>query len=305
MSVIWGSLGARWMAAVSVALVVLSPCVRSVSAQTTAPKTFVPFFSETLTFPNNTWNFLQATLVVPDVPPAGTGSRPATYFLWVGVQPSAESANLEPIGNGVLQTVAAFGPNCAPGQPSLGSPYRGWSSSPEYVNLNTTLIPYQGCRGGAFMDALPTDRLKMTLWSTGDDIPNRSLWRQRIERFDSRGSPLPCLASAFGSGTPCSVYYELEMLAQEQRFAQLMVEYDGFANQTFLQNVQMLDVTLVAKDSEPQFCGTLNAEGDRVQGSFGMDGVASPSGCEGLTLINRTACTIRWDCSWKFSSRFF
>lgn len=261
--------------------------------QTSAPKTYVPIFAHSLSFPNNYWKYIDATLIVPQVPPAGTGTAPASYFLWLGVQPAANSANLNPIGNGVLQTVASFGPTCAPGQPSLGSPYRGWSTSPEYVNLNTTLTSYQGCRGGAFMDANPTDRLRMILWESGDDIPNRSLWRQRIERYDAAGQPLPCLTTAFGSGTPCTVYYELEMLGQEQRLAQLMIEYDGFADQNLFKTVTFENVRLVSNDSEPLFCGTLNSQGDRVQGSFGTTGVVGNTGCDGLVLTNRTTCFMR------------
>lgn len=266
------------------------------SAQLLPNKTFAPAFAHTLQFPGNQWTLIAATVVVPGVPPAPSDpdNSSASYFIWLGVQPSAtEPADPDQIGNGVLQNVLSFGPSCAPGQPTVGSPYRGWTTSSEYVNTNTNSTAHSGCRGGAFMDALPGDKLKMVAWLSGTDGPNRSLWRLGIERYDASGSPLPCLPSAYGSGTPCTVGFDMEMLGQEQRFAALMVEFDGYANRSFFPAVEFLDISLVANDSEPEFCGSLDAQGQRIQAGFGVEGVTGNSGCEGLNLQNRTTCLVK------------
>ncbi|KAI9024772.1 hypothetical protein DFJ74DRAFT_756003 [Hyaloraphidium curvatum] len=256
-------------------------------------------FSQQLLFPDNIWRRVEASLVVPEVPPVPDPANAGSYFLWAGLQPGPPdvTTNFLPIGNGVLQSVATFGPSCAPGQPAQGSPYRGWASSSEYVNLNTSLTAYQGCRGGPFMDANPGDRLRMKLWFVGSDGPNRSIWRQTIERFDAIGQPLPCLPTAFGDGTPCSVGYEMQLLGQEQRWAQLAVEWAGRANQSFFRSITFEDIRLVANDSEPQFCGFLRPDGEREQGAFGKYLVTGNSGCDGLELVNRTTCLIR-RCMW-------
>jgi hypothetical protein len=117
--------------------------------------------------PENRIVGLQTTLVVPAEPP-GAG----TLFLWPGLQPQTGGAGYDPIGNGVLQPVLAWGTSCAPGtEPAM---YATWWISGQYYDDEGTDPAHAGCYGGAIMSAPVAEplRIRMTLSGT--------LWQQTV-----------------------------------------------------------------------------------------------------------------------------
>ena len=108
-------------------------------------------FDWTLETAGNTYVSFTSTLTVPPVPDyqMNGANQPATYFLWPGLQPNSNSANLLPINNGVLQPVLSYGPACSPGAPKQQAAYNGWYISAQYVNTNTQQSGFSGCLGGS------------------------------------------------------------------------------------------------------------------------------------------------------------
>jgi hypothetical protein len=112
---------------------------------------------------------LTTKLVVPQ-PPNRSANPNGTLFLWPGLQPREDDANYLPIGNGVLQPVATWGPSCAPGP----HPEDGWWASGQYVNTVGDFMGYQGCFSGPIVSASPKDLLLMTISRFS------SMWSQTI-----------------------------------------------------------------------------------------------------------------------------
>ena len=110
---------------------------------------------------------LETTLVVPAQPP-GTG----TLFLWPGLQPQTGGAGYDPIGNGVLQPVLAWGTSCAPGiEPAM---YATWWISAQYFDEEGTDPAHTGCYGGAIMSAPVAEPLRIRMILAG------TLWQQTV-----------------------------------------------------------------------------------------------------------------------------
>ncbi len=117
--------------------------------------------------PDNRIVGLETTLIVPAQPP-GSG----TLFLWPGLQPQTGGAGYDPVGNGVLQPVLAWGNSCAPGvQPAT---YATWWISGQYYDDEGTDPAHTGCYGGPIMVAPVAEPLRLTMTLSG------TVWHQTV-----------------------------------------------------------------------------------------------------------------------------
>lgn len=117
--------------------------------------------------PDNRIVGLQTTLLVPAHPPES-----GTLFLWPGLQPQTGGAGYDPIGNGVLQPVLAWGDSCAPGiEPTT---YATWWISGQYFDDEGTDPGHKGCYGGPIMPAPVDEPLRLTMTLSG------TVWHQTV-----------------------------------------------------------------------------------------------------------------------------
>ena len=138
---------------------------------------------------------LWTTLIVPAKPAGMSG----TLYVWPGIQPFSDSQNLNPIGNGILQSVLSVGPTCAPGAPN---DYASWWISGEYVNVSSGAAGASGCVGGAGMDAAVGARLDIAMTLSG------TVWTQVVADRD----------------TGKSVDFPMDLKGQGQNWATLAIE---------------------------------------------------------------------------------
>ncbi len=140
---------------------------------------------------------LDTTLTVPAKPP-----QYGTLFLWPGLQPQASGANYQPIGNGVLQPVLAWGSSCAPGeQPPM---YSTWWISGQYFDGTGHDAAHHGCYGGPIMPATVGETLHLTLTLSG------TVWTQTIV--------------GEGGEAPRTVTFDEDLLNQAQNRALFIIE---------------------------------------------------------------------------------
>jgi hypothetical protein len=110
----------------------------------------------------NVFTGLRTTLAVPAEPtPNGQ------IFIWPGIQPTPNGTNFQPIGNGALLPVLAWGPSCASDAPAG---YSSWWMAPMYSNISSSDPQYAGCHAGKVVPAAPKQlvdieiRLEGTKW---------------------------------------------------------------------------------------------------------------------------------------------
>jgi hypothetical protein len=119
---------------------------------------------------------LRTTLTVP-AKPAPNGQ----IYIWPGLQPTPSGSNLQPIGNGALASVLAWGPLCPVDTPAT---YASWSSAPMYSNLSTSDPQYTGCHGGKVTPAEPEQRLDIEIRLDGTTWTEQVVNRDTLERSD-------------------------------------------------------------------------------------------------------------------------
>jgi hypothetical protein len=147
--------------------------------------------------PDNRIIGLQTTLAVPALPPES-----GTLFLWPGLQPQVGGADYDPIGNGVLQPVLAWGTSCAPGtQPVM---YSTWWISAQYLDTSGTDPALMGCYGGPVMPAAVAASLRITMTLSG------TTWVQTVVTE--------------GTTPPSSVAFAEDLLGQAQNRAEFVIE---------------------------------------------------------------------------------
>ncbi|HXW56754.1 MAG TPA: choice-of-anchor D domain-containing protein [Candidatus Cybelea sp.] len=122
---------------------------------------------------DNRYVGLETTLVTPPLPPVPTASA-AALFLWPGLDPASESANFNPINNGVIQPVLSWGPSCAP--TTQPTPFSSWWISAQYVNVFGNDPGYTGCLSGSSMLVSPGDLLLINLSLD----PNTPVWTETV-----------------------------------------------------------------------------------------------------------------------------
>lgn len=162
-------------------------------------------------------------LTVPEKPlPKGT------LFLWPGLQPSPQSANFNPINNGVLQPVLSWGPSCALGaQPPK---YTTWWVSAQYVNTKGSEPGFTGCQGGPIMEVSPGDVLEMSMWLNGE------VWHQTVKDLN----------------TQQSVAFDISLRGQDQNYADFIIErWNGATTKA---DVVFTDTTITWVDPRPYAC---------------------------------------------------
>lgn len=147
--------------------------------------------------PDNRIVGLQTTLMVPPVPPES-----GTLFLWPGLQPQLGGANYDPIGNGVLQPVLAWGSSCAPGtQPAV---YSTWWISAQYLDTSGSDPAHSGCYGGPVMPAPVATPLLLTMKLSG------AIWEQTV--------------TTEGGAAQSSVGFDEDLAGQAQNRAEFVIE---------------------------------------------------------------------------------
>jgi hypothetical protein len=136
---------------------------------------------------------LRTTLLVPAKPTTST-----TLYAWPGLEPLPQSANFNPIGQGVLQPVLTWGSSC-----NIQSPNpNGWWISALYVNPYTTDRAYYGCLGGKPIAVQIGDLLDI------DMTLNGTTWSQVVADRQS------------GMMTK----YDIDMMGQSQPWALFRIE---------------------------------------------------------------------------------
>jgi hypothetical protein len=98
---------------------------------------------------------LQTTLAVPAKPPPS-----GALFLWPGLEPLQGGENFNPIGEGVLQSVLAWGNTCAASAPNN---YDAWWISAQYVNTVGNYSGFTGCHGSPGIDVSVGDLLDIDM----------------------------------------------------------------------------------------------------------------------------------------------
>jgi hypothetical protein len=145
---------------------------------------------------------LQTTLTVPPLPPVPSGSG-AALFLWPGLGPATNSANFNPINDGVLQPVLSWGNSCAPTpQPAA---FSSWWISGQYVNTFGMDPGYTGCFSGDSLLVNPGDALLINMAlnsSTG-------IW----------------IESVTDANTNQSINFSITMQSQGQNWAYFAMEF--------------------------------------------------------------------------------
>jgi hypothetical protein len=142
---------------------------------------------------------LVTTLTVPALPLGSSG----TLYAWPGIQPYSGSQNLNPIGDGILQSVLSWGPTCGPGAPNNHST---WWISGEYVNTQGP-AGHNGCLGGPGLTVTVGDNLAIAMTLSG------TVWTQLVTDRQ----------------TGHSVSYAIDMEDQWQNWATLAIEEPGGA----------------------------------------------------------------------------
>lgn len=135
---------------------------------------------------------LETDLTVPEKP-AATG----TLYVWPGLEPIMSSSTYLPIGEGVLQSVLTWGPDCAPvTQPTA---YSTWWIAGEYVSTD--------CESGPALSVSVGDVLHLALSLDSDG----ETWHQEITDMT----------------TGQSVSYDKNLGGQEQNYVLLAIETYG------------------------------------------------------------------------------
>jgi hypothetical protein len=193
--------------------------------------------------PGNRIIGLQTTLTVPANPP-----RYGTLFLWPGLQPQTGGEDYEPIGNGVLQPVLAWGTSCAPGmQPPM---YSAWWISGQYYDTEGSDPAHHGCYGGPVMEASVGEKLDITMTLSG------TVWEQTVRRE--------------GGAEVSTVRFAEDLTGQAQNRAEFVIE--GYACEP-ISDVVFTDTTItfalpnlgdcnVARRGEDDFISTPEASPD-------------------------------------------
>lgn len=119
----------------------------------------------------NVFTTLRTTMAVPVEPPP-TGQ----IFLWAGIQPTTNGMDFQPIGNGALMSVLAWGPLCAPDAPQS---YSTWWTAPMYSNISSSDPQYSGCHSGKVLSAKPRQWLEIETQIEG------KTWFQKIVNRDT------------------------------------------------------------------------------------------------------------------------
>jgi hypothetical protein len=114
---------------------------------------------------------LRTTLAVPAEPPPD-----GQIFIWPGLQPTPHGENLEPIGNGALMSVLAWGPSCPADAPES---YSTWWIVPMYSNISSSDPQYAGCHSGKVELAKPEQRLDIDMHLDG------TTWVQKVVNRDT------------------------------------------------------------------------------------------------------------------------
>lgn len=140
---------------------------------------------------------LETALTVPAEPPLH-----GTLFLWPGLQPALWGEGYEPIGNGVLQPVLAWGTSCAPGQQP--ATYSTWWISGQYFDDTGQDPAHHGCYGGPIMPAAVGESLHLTLTLSG------TVWTQTVV--------------GNGGQVPPSVSFDEDLVGQSQNRALFVIE---------------------------------------------------------------------------------
>ena len=119
----------------------------------------------------NVFTKLRTTMAVPvEPPPSGQ------IFLWAGIQPTTNGMDFQPIGNGALMSVLAWGPLCAPDAPMS---YSTWWTAPMYSNISSSDPQYAGCHTGKVLAARPKQLLDIQTQIEG------KTWFQTIVNRDT------------------------------------------------------------------------------------------------------------------------
>lgn len=175
---------------------------------------------------------LQTTLTVPPAPPVPTNNG-AAIFLWPGLGPATNSANFNPINDGVLQPVLSWGNSCAPTpQPAA---FSSWWISGQYVNTFGSQPGYTGCFSGDSLLVSPGDALLINMVlnsSTG-------IWIETVT----------------DANTNQSINFSINMQSQGQNWAYFAMEFwYGAVIQT---PVVLSNTTLTFQSADTQnWCST-------------------------------------------------
>lgn len=119
----------------------------------------------------NVFTRLRTTMAVPAEPPPS-----GQIFLWAGIQPMTNGMDFQPIGNGALMSVLAWGPLCAPDAPVS---YSTWWAAPMYSNISSSDPQYAGCHSGKVLSARPKELLDIETHIEG------TMWFQRVVNRDT------------------------------------------------------------------------------------------------------------------------
>lgn len=119
----------------------------------------------------NVFTGLRTTVAVPAEPPP-TGQ----VFIWPGIQPTLNATNFQPINNGALMSVLAWGPLCAAGAPTN---FSTWWIAPLYSNISTSDPEYAGCPSGKVLMAKPKQLLDIDMHLEG------TLWIEHVVNRDT------------------------------------------------------------------------------------------------------------------------
>jgi hypothetical protein len=84
--------------------------------------------------------------------------------------------DFQPIGNGALMSVLAWGPLCAPDAPVS---YSTWWAAPMYSNISSSDPQYAGCHSGKVLSARPKELLDIETHIEG------TMWFQRVVNRDT------------------------------------------------------------------------------------------------------------------------
>jgi hypothetical protein len=169
--------------------------------QITEPANELGYQADFYIAPPNQLIGLQTTLTVPPAPPVPTNNG-AAIFLWPGLGPATNSANFNPINDGVLQPVLSWGNSCAPTpQPAA---FSSWWISGQYVNTFGADPGYTGCFSGDSLIVNPGDALliNMTLDSS------TGIWLQTV----------------MDANTNHSISFSINMQSQGQNWAYFAME---------------------------------------------------------------------------------
>jgi hypothetical protein len=150
--------------------------------------------------------------------------------------PATNSADFNPINDGVLQPVLSWGNSCAPTpQPSA---FSGWWISGQYVNTFGADPGYTGCFSGDSLIVNPGDALliNMTLDST------TGIWLQTVT----------------DANTNQSISFSINMQSQGQNWAYFAMEFWYGATMTTPVTFTNTTLTFVSADTQ-NWCSSSQA----------------------------------------------